>query len=227
MKRPCPVIFDLDGTLIDSAPDIHAAANAILAERGLAPLSLVQVRSFVGKGVPHLVQCLLEASHKDPHGPMHGEMMRAFAARYEKAVHLTTLYPGVREALSALAAKGHPLGICTNKPIAPTRAVLAHFGLLDSFGAILGGDSLPMRKPDPAPLIKCLWDLGVWWCGLVSVTAKWTPKRPEPRGCLLRFSPKAIAGPRSKTCRMTPLFRISPRWWRLSRVWRHARCADL
>ncbi len=160
MKRPCPVIFDLDGTLIDSAPDIHAAANAILAERGLAPLSLVQVRSFVGKGVPHLVQCLLEASHKDPHGPMHGEMMRAFAARYEKAVHLTTLYPGVREALSALAAKGHPLGICTNKPIAPTRAVLAHFGLLDSFGAILGGDSLPMRKPDPAPLIKCLWDLG-------------------------------------------------------------------
>lgn len=150
---PLPaVIFDLDGTLIDSAPDIHAASNAVLAEHGFAALDLPQVRGFVGRGVAHLVDCLLAASGADPQGALHAPMVAAFSARYEEAVALTEVYPGVPEALGALAAAGYPLGICTNKPLAPTRAVLAHLGIGGFFDTVIGGDSLSVRKPDPAPL---------------------------------------------------------------------------
>lgn len=160
MTHPATLIFDLDGTLIDSVPDIHAASNAVLAAHGFAPLTLPQVCGFIGKGVPHLVHCLLAASEADPHGPLHAQMVADFTARYEEAVGLTALYPGVREALAALKARGHRLGLCTNKPMAPTLAVLAHFGLGDTFDAVIAGDSLPVRKPDPQPLLKVLWMLG-------------------------------------------------------------------
>lgn len=154
------VIFDLDGTLINSAPDIHATANEVLALHGFAALSLAQVRGFVGRGVPHLVARLIEASGENPEGPLHAEMVSEFNARYVDAVTLTVLYPGVRGALEALAEAGHPLAICTNKPVAPTEAVLAHFGLLPLFAAVVGGDSLPQRKPDPAPLHQAHFLLG-------------------------------------------------------------------
>ena len=154
------VIFDLDGTLIDSAPDIHAASNRVLAEAGFAPLTLAQVRSFIGKGVPHLVARLLQASGEAPDGPQHAAMVARFTARYESAVGLTRPYPGVVAALDALAAGGLELGLCTNKPVAPARAVLRHLGLDHHFKVLIGGDSLPQRKPDPAPLLATLAALG-------------------------------------------------------------------
>lgn len=154
------VIFDLDGTLIDSAPDIHAAANRVLAAEGFAPLDLPQVRSFIGKGVPHLVARLLEASGEAPDGPRHALMVARFSASYESAVGLTRPYPGVVAALDALAAKGLRLGLCTNKPAAPARAVLRHLGLDRHFAVLIGGDSLAQRKPDPAPLRAALAALG-------------------------------------------------------------------
>ncbi|EEW26555.1 phosphoglycolate phosphatase [Rhodobacter ferrooxidans] len=154
------VIFDLDGTLIDSAPDIHAASNRVLLEEGFAPLTMAQVRSFIGKGVPHLVGQLLQASGEDPAGPRLAPMIARFAEGYETAVGLTVPYPGVVAALAALRAQGMPLGVCTNKPLAPAKAVLQHLGLLASFDAVLGGDSLPQRKPDPAPLFATLAALG-------------------------------------------------------------------
>ncbi|QYK40702.1 MAG: phosphoglycolate phosphatase [Paracoccaceae bacterium] len=154
------VIFDLDGTLIDSAPDIHAASNRVLAEQGFPPLTLPQVRSFIGKGVPHLVERLLDASGDDPAGPRFAAMVASFTAGYEDAVGLTRPYPGVVAALDRLAATGCALGICTNKPHAPTLAVLRHLDLLDRFGVVIGGDSLPRRKPDPAPLRAAAQALG-------------------------------------------------------------------
>lgn len=155
---PCPVVFDLDGTLIDSAPDIHAAVNAVLRDVDTAPLTLDQIRGFIGGGVEVLWQRVIAATGL----PMtrQRELLAAFMARYSRSTALTRLYPGVTEALGVLADRGHPLGLCTNKPMQPTRAVLAHFGIENLFGVIIAGDSLPERKPHPAPLRAAFVALG-------------------------------------------------------------------
>lgn len=158
--QPAALIFDLDGTLLDSAPDIHAVSNAVLEQYGYAPLSFDRVRSFIGHGVPHLVGCLLEASGAKPGGDLAERMIPDFNRIYEQAVTLTVPFPGVLAALHELRAAGHPLAICTNKPMGPTRTTLGHFGLTPLFDTVIGGDSLPTRKPDPAPLRQALADLG-------------------------------------------------------------------
>lgn len=145
------LIFDLDGTLIDSVPDIHAVSNRVLTAEGLDALDITTVRGFIGKGVPHLVTCLLDA-HAIHDPARAARMVSAFGAIYESAVGLTVPYPGVPETLTDLRDNGHRLAICTNKPVAPARAVLRHLGLLDHFCAVIGGDSAPERKPHPAPL---------------------------------------------------------------------------
>lgn len=144
------VVFDLDGTLIDSAPDIVATAGRVLAGFGLPPLSAPTIRGFVGKGLPNLVARLIEASGQPPEGPLLAPMMARFETEYLTSHGLTTIYPGAVQALDALAGAGAALGLCTNKPIAPTLAVLDHLNLRGRFPVILGGDSLPVRKPDPA-----------------------------------------------------------------------------
>ncbi|TWI38170.1 phosphoglycolate phosphatase [Paracoccus sulfuroxidans] len=155
---PRPVVFDLDGTLIDSAPDIHAAVNAVLRENRIAPLTLDQVRSFVGGGVEMLWHKIIRATGIEPSRQQ--SLIASFMTRYHDATGLTRLYPGVLEALGMLADRGYPLGICTNKPLGPTRAVLDHFGLTGLFGTVVGGDSLPQKKPDPAPLRAAFVALG-------------------------------------------------------------------
>ncbi len=158
-NAPCPVIFDLDGTLIDSAPDIHAAVNATLREAAIAPLPFDRVRGFIGRGVPALWQQVIEATRTDP--ALTGTLISGFMNRYHTATALTKLNPGALEAVGTLADRGHPLGVCTNKPLGPTRAVLDHFGIAHLFGAIVGGDSLPdHRKPDPEPLLAACTQLG-------------------------------------------------------------------
>jgi phosphoglycolate phosphatase len=154
------VIFDLDGTLIDSAADIAANTNAVLAEMDLPGLPPAQIVGFVGNGVGHLLGQVLEAVGKAADGPLFQPMMTRFNQRYETAFDHTVIYPGVLRALDDLAGMGCVLGICTNKPMAPTRAVLRHLGLEGHFAAIYGGDSLTQRKPDPAPLMAVAADLG-------------------------------------------------------------------
>ncbi|QFT62140.1 phosphoglycolate phosphatase [Roseivivax sp. THAF30] len=144
------IVFDLDGTLIDSAPEIRGIANALLAEDARAPLTLEETKSFIGNGAPTFI-ARMRAAREIP-GEAQGRLLHAFEARYETAFGLTTLYPGVRGALEALRREGHVLAICTNKPIRPTLAVLAHLGLETYFDTVVGGDSLPVRKPDPEPL---------------------------------------------------------------------------
>ena len=94
----------------------------------------------------------------------HATIMAEFMVHYETAVELTTPYPGVINALEALQDNRHRLGICTNKPIAPTMAVLRHLDLVQYFITVLGGDSLDVRKPAPAPLAKAFADLGEGPC---------------------------------------------------------------
>ncbi len=160
MAEPVGVIFDLDGTLIDSAPDIHAAAQKVLATEGLAPMDHATVKGFVGLGVAVLISRILVAQDRDGDGLQHQRMVASFLNIYEEAVDLTKLYPGVASMLAQLEQLGHPMAICTNKPEAPTRAVLRHFGLLHHFHIIIGGDTLPVRKPDPMPLRLALTGLG-------------------------------------------------------------------
>ncbi|WP_240611086.1 phosphoglycolate phosphatase [Oceaniglobus ichthyenteri] len=152
------IIFDLDGTLIDSAPDICAAGNIVLRDQGVAEMDLPEARSFIGSGAPILIERMIAARGLDP--ALKDTMLAQLLDLYEDAVHLTTLYPGVTDCLDALADAGHILGICTNKPEAPTKSVLRHFDMQDRFGAVFGGDTLPVRKPDPAPLLACHRALG-------------------------------------------------------------------
>lgn len=144
------LVFDLDGTLIDSAPDIRGIANALMDQAGARPLSLSETRRFMGEGVAIFVERMIRTRDLDP--SLQAGMEADFLARYETAVDLTHPYPGVRETLLALAAAGHQLGLCTNKPEAAARAILRHLGLADLFESVIGGDTIDCRKPNPAPL---------------------------------------------------------------------------
>ncbi|MBS8226394.1 phosphoglycolate phosphatase [Vannielia litorea] len=152
------IVFDLDGTLIDSAPDIHAGANQLLEAEGAEPITLADTRSFIGQGASVFIE-KMRAARGIPDSE-HARLLAAFVALYETLVTRTEIYPGVVAALEALAAEGHSLGICTNKPLVPCKAVLNHLDLTRFFGVILGGDSLPTHKPDPAPLEAAFAALG-------------------------------------------------------------------
>ncbi len=153
------IVFDLDGTLIHSAPDIHAAANHILADAEAEPLDLETVTSFIGNGIPKLVERVIRARDLDM--KEHARMTQAMLDYYAKdPATLSILYEGIEPLLPALKADGHQIGICTNKPEAPTRAILDLFGITDLFDVIIGGDTLPVKKPDPAPLIAAFEALG-------------------------------------------------------------------
>ncbi len=155
------IIFDLDGTLIDSAPDLHAAVNRTLADEGAPPLDLALVRSFIGNGVPVLIERVMAARGEPEDAARHAALLARFMAHYTRAsADLTRLFDMVPEALDRLRGQGHRLGICTNKPVEPTRVILSAFGLAETFQAVIGGDSLPLRKPDPAPLLAAAEALG-------------------------------------------------------------------
>jgi phosphoglycolate phosphatase len=152
------IVFDLDGTLIDSVPDIHFIANEVLNAEGAEPITLAQARSFVGNGAGVFVQ-KMRALRGLPDADQ-DRLYEAFVGLYDTAVTRTVPYPGVPELLARLKGDGHRLGVCTNKPISPTKAVLAHLGLDMFFDTVWGGDSLPVRKPDPAPLHAAFEALG-------------------------------------------------------------------
>ncbi|MEO6300955.1 MAG: phosphoglycolate phosphatase [Paracoccaceae bacterium] len=155
------IIFDLDGTLIDSAPDIHAAVARTLVDMGCEPLGLAQIRSFIGNGVPVLIDRVMAARNEAANPPRRAELISRFMRHYEAASSvLTIVYPGVEAALTELQAAGHAMGVCTNKPAAAARDILHALGLDRFFQAIIGGDSLPERKPHPAPLLAVVDLLG-------------------------------------------------------------------
>jgi len=154
------VIFDLDGTLVDSAPDIHAATNALLRAMGYQPLSHKIVRSFIGNGIPKLVERVMKASHIDFTRERHAAMTAQFEALYaEKPAEKTEFYSGVKEMLETLKGQGYALGVCTNKNLGLTMRVLDGMGITQFFGSVIGGDSLPVKKPDPAPFHACALEL--------------------------------------------------------------------
>jgi len=157
---PSLVVFDLDGTLIDSAADLAAAINAMLAGFGREPLSVPEVRRMIGDGVALLVARALAARHCEPADPT--EAARIFMRHYESdATSRTTAFPGAAEALQALRAAGIPLALCTNKPAGISAGILESLGLAKYFARVIGGDSLPYRKPDPRVLLALLESFAV------------------------------------------------------------------
>ncbi|NOT54582.1 MAG: HAD-IA family hydrolase [Deltaproteobacteria bacterium] len=146
MPRFAHLIFDLDGTLVDTKTDLAAATNSMLAALALPTLTVPQVQQLIGDGARVLVARALGQQRADlvPHG--FSLFMEYYTAHLLDHTHS---YPGIRELLAAAHAQGITLSVLTNKPEVPSRTILTGLGLADFFGAIVGGDTLPARKPDP------------------------------------------------------------------------------
>lgn len=159
---PAAIVWDLDGTLAESAPDLATALNAVLEENGRACHDLAAVRNMIGGGVPKLIERGFRASG----APLGQDALDGLVPRFMDiysacATDNTHLRPQAREALEHFQQAGVIQGLCTNKPISVTRQIVAALGMEAYFGSVIGGDSTKSRKPDPLPLQTCLTQLGV------------------------------------------------------------------
>jgi len=146
-------LLDLDGTLVDTVPDLAAALNRLMAAHRLAPFDIAETAAMVGDGVAKLVERAFAARL----GVSDAAAVAAFSTDYGAHVAVASrLYPGVMETLDGLAGEGWRLAVCTNKPEAAARALLAATGLAPRFAAVGAGDSFAVRKPDPAHLLATL-----------------------------------------------------------------------
>jgi phosphoglycolate phosphatase len=161
--RVSAVTIDLDGTLLDTIPDLAAASNMMLEELGFAPLEEARIRTFVGKGIARLVERTLEEATGEP--PPEGLRSKGLASyeRHYTAVNgkHTTIYAGVREGLKRLREKTFPLACVTNKSERFTRPLLERMGMAAHFRHIVSGDTLEQKKPHPAPVLHACRALGV------------------------------------------------------------------
>lgn len=156
------LIFDLDGTLIDSLPDIHASLNRALAATARRQITLGETKGMIGWGGRVLVEKALELTGRPGTADEIGRCLEDFLARYSEnpAVH-TTVFPGVRETLEGFQAAGIAMGLCTNKPLATTTPVLEVLDLDGFFTVVSCGDMVPHRKPDGRHVLGVIERLGV------------------------------------------------------------------
>jgi phosphoglycolate phosphatase len=144
------IVFDLDGTLVDTAPDLAASLNAVLADQGLASVTLAAARSMIGGGVRMLLTRGFAAAGEVLVEPRLSELLEQFIGIYRSRIaDESRPYPGAAEALAALEAEGARLAICTNKQADLATALLDRLGLAGRFAAIVGGDDALAAKPDP------------------------------------------------------------------------------
>ncbi|RAI00829.1 phosphoglycolate phosphatase [Acuticoccus sediminis] len=153
-------VFDLDGTIIDSAPALQAIAATFLARHDREPLSLEQTKAFIGDGSRVFFRRMLAARDLDAADDFE-QRYAAFQGDYAAgSPHDNRLFPNAGEALATLAEAGIAMALCTNKPERPTRIVLDALGLAPIFGAVVTGDTLPETKPHPGPLLHAIAELG-------------------------------------------------------------------
>jgi phosphoglycolate phosphatase len=162
MPKLSGLIFDLDGTLIDSAPDLRQALNAMLAEYGRRALSLDEVKQFVGDGMMPLIQRAFHATGGVPQDFNSYAGFQVFIGHYrDLKPDPSQIYPGAREALEFYFGKGIKLGMCTNKQGAATVQLLDQLDLAKYFSFVAGGDTFPEHKPHPGHVKGVLRELGI------------------------------------------------------------------
>ncbi len=155
------VVFDLDGTLVDTLPDIAQALNRALVEESRAELTEAEIAPMVGDGAARLVERAFAASGPALDENTYAGLVQRFLALYSAQLSgRSAPYPGVVAALEALRADGLRLGVCTNKPLGLSRTLLADLDLARFFATVCGGDSLAVKKPDGRHLLAPIADLG-------------------------------------------------------------------
>jgi len=162
-KLPRLVMFDLDGTLMDSVPDLAAAVDKMLMLLGREPAGIERVRDWVGNGSRVLVRRALAGglNHDGVADELADEALALFMQAYSGGHELTAVYPGVRECLDWLREREVKLAIITNKPAQFIEPLLEEKGLAGYFQWLVGGDTLPQQKPDPAALFWVMDKAGV------------------------------------------------------------------
>jgi phosphoglycolate phosphatase len=152
--RGWTLVFDLDGTLIDTAPDLAAATNHVLARAGLAPIDEREIRPFVGHGALRMIEGALTAHGRKASPSELNDHFEVFITHYTENIAATSLpYPGVIAALNAFKGEGATLAVCTNKIEAHAKALFRALDMTDYFSAVTGRDSLGAHKPDPRHLL--------------------------------------------------------------------------
>jgi len=159
------VLLDLDGTLLDTVLDLHAAANGMLHDLGRPAIAVEDIRAYVGRGIPNLVKRILAGTLEaaDDPAPPPDTALASFKRHYaEFNGRCAAPFPGVMDGLKSLKARGFPLGVITNKAQDFTLPLLERTGLAPFMDVVVSGDILPRPKPDPMPL--------VWACGRLGIS---------------------------------------------------------
>ena len=154
------LVWDLDGTLVDSAEDIATAVNLVLADSQLEPLAVSEVRQMIGNGAAKLLDRAFEV--RDALAEYNKEeSYQRFLKHYK--IHCcdrTDFYPGIAGLVNRCAERGIRQGVCTNKPHEMAELILSHLNIRDRFNSVIGGDSTEHRKPHPQPLTTCMQEIG-------------------------------------------------------------------
>jgi len=155
LRKPEMILIDVDGTLVDSVPDLSYCVDTMMTQLGRAPWGEARVRDWVGNGVERLVKrALIGALEGEPEPADFERAYPLFLQLYaENTSKRSILYPGVREGLDMLKGAGYRLGCVTNKAAQFTEPLLQDLGVFEDFSIVISGDSLPQKKPDPAPLL--------------------------------------------------------------------------
>jgi len=163
MKRPEMILIDVDGTLVDSVPDLAFCIDAMMERLGRAPYGDAVVRNWVGNGVERLVRrALIGQLDGEPEEADFEQALPIFLKLYrENTSGRSVLYPGIREGLDYLKGAGYPLGCVTNKVAQFTEPLLRDLGVRDYFDIVISGDTLPRKKPDPLPLLHAAERFGI------------------------------------------------------------------
>jgi phosphoglycolate phosphatase len=156
------LIFDLDGTLVDTAPDLHAATNHVLGLIGRTPISMAELRAFVGHGAMNLIERGVGATGDAVDQTTLKHLHKQFLEYYgDNISDHSVVFDGLLAVLDKAEKRGLKMGVCTNKVEGLSHKLLTELKLMQRFGSLVGGDTLPIMKPDPAPLLEAAARLGV------------------------------------------------------------------